>query len=64
MRKPQVKLTATVKDCNGSLIPQVIVIPGETLVCELDEAIRTALSQQSVVDYNAEIAKVTYVPGD
>lgn len=60
-RKPQVKLTITVNDRNGGIIPQVILIPGETRMHELDEAVRKAVIEQTVHD-GSNIMKVEYRP--
>ena len=63
MRKPQVKLTVIFKNRYGYIIPQVILVPGETTFADADEAIRTALSEQSVLDDTYQIVKVTYMLG-
>lgn len=60
-RKPQTKLTVIVRDRNGGTIPQVILIPGETFVHELDGAVRKALIEQTVHAGSA-IMKVEYRP--
>ena len=60
-RKPQVKLTVIVNDRSGGIIPQVILIPGETQLHQLDEAVRKAVIEQTVHDGTC-IMKVTYTP--
>lgn len=60
-RKPQVKLTVIVNDRNGGIIPQVILIPGETQMHQLDEAVHKAVIEQTVHDGTA-IMKVEYRP--
>lgn len=60
-RKPQVKLTVTVNDRSGGIIPQVILIPGETRMHELDEAVFKAVIEQTVHD-GSNIMRVSYQP--
>jgi len=58
-RKPQVRLTVTVNDRTGGIIPQVILIPGETQMHQLDEAVRKAVIEQTVYEGTA-IMRVSY----
>jgi len=61
LRKPKVKLTVTINYSDGGVIPQVILIPGETRMHELDEAVRKAVIEQTVHD-GSNIMRVSYQP--
>jgi hypothetical protein len=48
-RLPQVKLAVAIID-RGALVTQYILVPGETKMADLDEAVCNAVREQTIYD--------------
>lgn len=62
-REKQIKLTVTISDHNRGIVPQVILVPGETKMVDLDQAVVKAVREQTISD-GSNIINITYKPGE